>query len=368
MVPGGTVTLHGANNYAGPTVVFPGNLIVKKAAGLYNADTAKWTPANITIHKAATLKLSVGGPSEFTGEQIGTLVNNLTAANSENGLMGGSVLCLDAANAKENVTVASDISDSTGPGGGAFLLKKCGAGTIQLSGHNTYSGQTIIESGALKVSSLNCFGEGKRAASSSLGVPTDIEAGEIVIGEEGKDSECALIYTGTGETSDRVVNLAGKQSTVTFEQSGTGRLKLASSLLISGYGANKTLVLKGDTAGTGELAGNIVDPHDRAGKATTAVTKAGAGEWVLSGTNTYTGPTTVKQGTLSIASAYSLGDKTDVHISEGATLKLNFSGEMRIGKLYLDGKLQPTAAYDGENTARFIKGKGVLKNRQAITR
>ena len=40
MVPGGTVTLRGTNTYAGPTTVFPGNLIVKKAAGLYNANAA----------------------------------------------------------------------------------------------------------------------------------------------------------------------------------------------------------------------------------------------------------------------------------------------------------------------------------------
>ena len=38
MVPGGTVTLQGTNTYTGPTTVFPGTLIVKKAAGLYNGD------------------------------------------------------------------------------------------------------------------------------------------------------------------------------------------------------------------------------------------------------------------------------------------------------------------------------------------
>ena len=69
---------------------------------------------------------------------------------------------------------------------------------MQLSGNNTYTGQTILESGTLSVSSLNSFTKGMRKASSSLGVPTDIEAGEIVIGEEGKDGDCALIYTGTG--------------------------------------------------------------------------------------------------------------------------------------------------------------------------
>jgi autotransporter-associated beta strand protein len=361
IVPGGTVTLLGTNTYSGPTEVFPGTLIVKKAAGLYNADTTKWTPANIALHKAATLRLSVGGPGEFTGEQVGILLKNLTTTINENGLMGGSFLCLDTANAKDQVTVSADISDSKGPGGGSFLIKKCGAGTLQLSGANTYTGQTILEGGALSVASLNSFAKGNGKASSSLGVPMDIEAGEIVMGEEGKEGECSLVYTGTGEISDRVMNLAGKKSTVTFDQSGTGLLKLTSTFVISGYGANKTIVLKGDTSGKGELAGNIVDPYDRAGKATTALTKSGTGTWTLSGTNSYSGLTTVKQGTLSIANARSLGDKTEVYLSEGAMLDLSFKGERRIGKLYLDGKLQPRGAYTAENTPSFIKGNGTLK-------
>jgi len=360
MVPGGTVTLHGTNTYTGPTTVFPGALIVKKAAGLYNGDTAKWTPTNITVHKAATLRLSVGGPGEFTGEQVGTFLRNLTTSINSNGLMGGSVLCLDTSNTRDPVTVSANITDSKGPGGGAFLMKKCGAGTLHLSGSNTYTGQTILEGGALSVSSFNSFSKGKGKAGSSLGAPKDIEAGEIVIGKDKGDGECALIYTGTGETSDRVMNLAGKNSTVTFDQSGTGLLKLTSTFVLSGYGAGKTVALKGDTAGTGEIAGALVNPYDRAGKATTAVTKSGSGTWTLSGINNYTGPTLVTKGTLSLANERSLGPNTDVTIGAGATLELNFKGQVRVGKLTLDGKQQPAGAYSATNSPAFIKGTGVI--------
>jgi len=335
-----------------------GILRIMKASSLYNGDTAKWTPDRISVYSTATLRLCVGGDGEFTGEQISVFLKNLASTVNSNGLMGGAVLCLDTSNAKEPVIISSDISDSKGPGGGAFLIKKWGPGTMQLSGKNTYTGQTILEGGTLKVSSLNSYVKGK--ASSSLGTPTDIEAGEIVIGSG--DGEYGLIYTGTGETSDRVINLAGKNSTVAFDQSGTGLLKLSSTFVISGHSASKVIALKGDTTGTGEIAGNIFNPHDRAGKAVTSVTKSGTGTWTLSGINTYTGPTTVKQGTLSIASAKSLGDKTDVHISEGATLDLNFKGEMRIGKLYLDGKQQPGGTYSANNSPKYIKGKGTLKS------
>jgi autotransporter-associated beta strand protein len=356
----GSVYLWGVNTYTGPTTVRMAKLFVKKAASLYNAAPAQWTPEKISVHPGATLVLSAGGTGEFSGEQIGTLLKNLTAEVNNNGLMAGSILCLDTANAKATVTVAANIADSKGPGGGAFLIKKFGAGTLQMSGKNTYTGQTILESGALSVTSINSFTKGMGKAGSSLGAPPDIESGEIVIGETGKEGECILIYTGSGETSDRVMNLAGKKSTVTFDQSGTGLLKLTSTFVISGYGADKTIVLKGDTAGTGEIAGNIVNPHDRAGKAITAVTKSGTGTWTLSGANTYSGKTTVTQGTLSIASALSLGDKTDVYVAEGAMLELGFKGEMHVSKLYLDGKLQPAGTYRATNTSGFLKGSGVL--------
>ncbi|MCF7731377.1 MAG: hypothetical protein K9N23_06810 [Akkermansiaceae bacterium] len=82
----------------------------------------------------------------------------------------------------------------------------------------------------------------------------------------------------------------------------------------------------------------------------------------LYSTNTYTGSTTVKQGTLSLANARSLSDKTEVSISEGAILDLSFKGETRISKLYFDGKLQPAGTYSAANAPKFIKGKGALRN------
>jgi autotransporter-associated beta strand protein len=341
MVPGGTVTLHGTNTYTGPTSVFPGTLVVKKAAGLYNGDPAKWTPTNITVHKAATLRLNVGGPGEFTGAQISALLANLTTGVSSNGLMAGSVLYMDTVNATDLVVLTGNIADSKGPGGGAFLIKKCGAGTLRLAGNNTFTGQTILEGGTLSVSSLNSVVKGK--ASSSLGAPTDVEHGEIVMGSG--DGEFTLIYTGTGETSDRVMNLAGKNSTVTFDQSGTGLLKLTSTFVLSGYGASKTIVLKGDAAGTGEIAGNIVNPYDRAGKATTAITKLGAGTWTLSGANTYTGPTKVKGGVLACSNASSLGGGS-LDIGTGAKLRLNYVGTRQVTALILDGgSVLPNGTY-----------------------
>ncbi len=236
-----------------------------------------------------------------------------------------------------------------------MTLKKCGAGTLKLSGANTYSGQTIITGGALSIDSFNSVA--KRKAGSSLGAPkTDADA-EIMM-----SGGCSLIYTGKGETTDRTLNLPGGRDTITLDQSGTGLLKLTSPLVLSGFAESKTIILTGSIAGTGELACNIDNVYDRAGRATTAITKTGPGAWTLSGTNSYTGPTTISKGTLVLASSESLGVNTDVDVFEGAILGLNFKGETRIRTLSFDGKVQPPGTYSAVNAAKYIRGAGILRS------
>ena len=331
---GGTMTLSGTNTYTGVTTVSAGTLKVARPASLYNGDTASWIPAKIVVGIAATLRVPVGGASDFTATQAGTLLTSLTTAVNNNGLTAGAIFGLDTANATGTVALPATITDSTGPGGGAFVLKKYGAGALQLSGANTYTGQTILDRGTLSVASLNRVVGGK--ASSSLGAPTTADNGEIVFGTSDRNGDCSLVYTGTGETTDRVINLAGRTLTATFDQSGTGLLKFASSFAISGYGHSKTIALKGSTAGAGEIAGSITNPYDRAGAATTALTKSGTGTWTLSGTNSYTGPTTVTGGVLACSNACSLGGGA-LYISAGAKLQLNYTGTRRVAALKLNG-------------------------------
>ena len=171
-----------------------------------------------------------------------------------------------------------------------------------------------------------------------------------------------LVYTGKGETTDRNLNLPGGGDTITLDQTGTGLLKLISPFVMSGFGESKTIVLGGSSAGTGELAFSIDDVYDRKDKATTSVIKSGTGTWTLSGTNSYTGPTTVKQGTLEFTNGQSLGDRTEVSVADGAMLVLNFNGEMHISKLTHDGKPQPAGTYSAATAPTFIKGEGSLKN------
>ncbi len=196
----------------------------------------------------------------------------------------------------------------------------------------------------------------KRKASSSLGAPKTEADAEIMI-----SGGSTLMYTGKGETTDRNLNLPGGGDTITLDHSGSGLLKLTSPFVMSGFAESKTIVLAGSSAGTGELAFDIDNVYDRHAKATTSLTKSGSGTWTLSGKNTYTGPTTVKQGTLQFTNVLGLGDRTEVSVADGAMLALNYKGEMHISKLTLDGKLQPAGTYSAASTPKFIKGDGIVK-------
>lgn len=354
----GTMTLSGTNTYSGPTSVNGGTLVFAKAVSLYNGDSARWTPANIIVPVNQALRLKVGGSGEFSGAQVGTLLDNLTSGISNNGLQAGSIIGLDTANATATVTVSAVIKDSVGTGGGAFSLRKYGSNTLQLSAANTYSGQTTIDGGTLSVASLNSVAGG--VSSSNLGAPTTPEKGTIVFG-----TTAGLTYTGSGETTDRVMDFAGAASTLTFTQAGTGLLKFTSGFAVSGFGSNKTLVLTGSSSGSGEIAGSIINPYGN-GVQTTSLTKSGSGSWTLSGSNSYTGPTTVTAGTLACSSAGSLGSKA-LSISSGAKVALNFPGTCPISALTLNGAAQAAGTYGSTASTATTKNDSYFSGTGTVT-
>ena len=123
---------------------------------------------------------------------------------------------------------------------GSGSITKTGAGTLILSGTNTYSGGTTISAGTLK--------------------------GNIASGTDLSIADSA-IYDGDNKARS------------------VGGLN----------GAGKILNTNGLTVQSGDFAG-IIDNSN------TSLLKTGAGTLTLSGTNTYTGMTTVRSGTLALGS------------------------------------------------------------------
>ena len=358
-------TLTGTNTYSGPTIIGAGILRVTKPAALYNAMEANWTPANLTVADGATLRLYVGGASDFSPAQIATLLGRLAAVN-HNGLLAGSYFGVDTLNAAAlTTTISGNITDSSGPGGGAVGLKKYSNGVLLLGGANSYSGKTFIESGTLSVASLNSVNGGSPPlASSSLGRPVTVANGTLDFGTSGSPVPGILLYTGTGETTDRVMNFAGQAAINTFEQAGTGLLKFTSPFTITGSGYNKTIVLKGSTTGTGEIAGAISDPA--VGK-TTSLTKSGTGTWTLSGANTFSGATKVQAGTLVCTSGSSPGTGT-LDLTTGAKLQLDYPGTRQVAALTFNaGSPQPNGSYGSTASSASHKNDAYFSGPGTVT-
>ena len=310
------VPVNGTNNYTGPTIISGGGLTFLKPASLYNADPLQWTKTNITVNNGGSLTVKIGGSGEFSIAQVSTIFGNLVSDVNSNGLQAGAFFGVDAGTSGGSFTFSTNLTDSTGVGGGAvgfrfFGNNSMGSSTLELTGTNTYSGQTIIDrQGLLKVSSINSVFTNAdlgtvHSASSSLGAPTSVATGTIQLGTAASFQGSGLLYVGTGETTDRVLSLGGGgNDNYRLDQSGTGNLKFISNIVMSDTRGVKTIVLQGSTAGTGEMAGVI--PNATSGTPTTVLTKAGTGTWTLSAANLYSGTTTIQAGKL-VAGADSLG-------------------------------------------------------------
>jgi autotransporter-associated beta strand protein len=259
----------------------------------------------------------------------------------------------------------ADNSPNTGPA--ILRIAKTGAGTWSLTGNNAYSGTTTLGGGTLVVSSFNSVNGGTPLlASSSLGTPKTVESGTIAI------TSGTLRYNGPGETTDRVIHLAGS-SGATLDHSGSGLLKFTSDL--TSHAATKTLTLTG--SGNGEITGAI--PNNSSTNKTN-LSKSGTGTWTLSGANTYTGTTTISAGSLVVTGSVSNGGNLTVSTSAGnlsgsgsiatpsiingtlAATPLTFTNTLTLGTA---GKLRAT--FTGNNAAAIspVGGSTVTINNGA---
>lgn len=222
--------------------------------------------------------LQLGGLVDGTGtvRSLASLTNN--------GTFTGLVL---------NPTVPGVVKSYSGVIGGTneanTTLTKTGAGIQELKGASTFTGATTVKAGELRINSIKAIG----GAANALGQPTTVANGTISIGDGA--TTATLTYNGTGDTTDRVINLAGTSGGAVLDMSGTNTLTFSGSVTATGVGA-KTLTLQGSTTGSGLIGGQIFDSSG----GVTSLTKTGSGTWTLGGANTYGGDTTLVAGTLTL--------------------------------------------------------------------
>lgn len=349
-----TLTLAGANTYAGGTTLSAGALRV--------GDNAALGSGNLTVDGAAAL----GSTQDVT------LANNVIL---------GQALSLDTTN---GLRFDGEVS-------GAGGLNAAGAGTLTLAGANTYAGGTRIDGGTLRV-----------------GTDTSLGGGALVVG-----GASALQGLDTAVTLANNVTLDGAPLTVSGAQnvtlagtvSGTGGLDKQDSNTLTLTGANtyqggtrlsQGLIVAGSdqALGTGTLT-VVGDAALEASQATTLgnaialtdgdltvngsqdltltgavsggdrLVKTGGAALTLSGNNTYSGGTTLAGGSLVAGSSTALGTGA-LDVTAGSSLSaadgVTLANAVTLGDtLTVDGAGNWTLGGDVSGGAGLVKtGGGTL--------
>ena len=291
----GTLVLGGVNTYSGATTVTDGMLQFGKEVSFYDGNTAYWTDANLVVASGATATFNVGGTGEFSAGDLDIILTH------RGGFAASSTLGLDTTNG--DFTYAGGIANSAN---GALGLTKFGAGTLTLSGTNTYSGSTTIVAGALQ-------------------------------------------FAHPGALPDAINLNVANGATAAFNVGGSGEFTSGDITYVLthsvGFAPGANLGLD-TTHGDFTYSGNIADANG--GYNFISLVKLGAGKLTLAGTNTYGGATTIGSGTLQFAQLSSLaGGPANLYVNPGATAAFSVGGSGEFASGDLDNVFGNMAGFQG---------------------
>ncbi|EKE2596898.1 autotransporter-associated beta strand repeat-containing protein [Salmonella enterica subsp. enterica serovar Nima] len=304
----GTLTLSGSNTYTGGTTINDGTLIATSVDALGSGDVTD--NATLALNTGGTFDNAISGSGQVV--KSGDDVLTLSGANSYSGgtLISGGTLVATNVDALGSGDVTDDATLELNTGGtfdnaisGSGQVVKSGDETLTLSGTNTYSGGTLISGGTLVASNVEALGTGD--------VTND-----------------AVLELNTGGTFDNAISGSGQ-----VEKSGDDVLTLSGANSYSGGTliSDGTLVASNvEALGTGDVTDNATLEMNTGGDfinnigGTGRVEKSGDDALTLSGSNTYTGGTTINDGTLIATSVDALGTGD---VTNNAVLELNTGGD-----------------------------------------
>lgn len=329
----GTLVLSTSNSYLGGTTLNQGTLSIQNDGSLGSGLFSFGTSGTTLVAGAGPLTVSNG--IQITGN--GNIDTNGQA-----------------------LTLTNTISDFTP----SSSLTKIGAGTLTLTGSNTYSGGTFLSQGTLAIGNNSALGTGTLTFDTNNG--NILQAASSVT----LSNPISLTNSGAVDSNSQILTLSGviSGSGTSLTKVGSGTLLLSGSNNYTGgtFLSQGTLAVGNNSAlGTGALIfdtnnGNIlqstssitlanpislandgvIDTNNQILELTGiitgsgALTKIGAGKLRLMGNNTYTGTTTAAAGTLSINGSIT----SETNILPGAFL--NGSGTIN-GNTIIGGTLGP---------------------------
>ena len=346
-----TITLH-AGSTTGAILLNSGNDTV----AIYNG---RGTDSLATVDGASGITLQAAGTlaaASFGAINMGTGTNTLTLRGTGDGT---------AANGAAGTMATGSIAGLTN-------LTKLDSGTWTLTGAGSYAGTTTVSGGTLRVLNTgNGLGNGAVSIATGATLNFDNQTGGLlyikgdtftgagrILFSGNAGSVTALGYGGNGNV---VISLSqgglidvqsgfvlGSSSGQGLWTNNMGSLNIASGahfdtveglvrvdaltgagILSGGYAGTVPITL-GVAGGSGTFSGVIRDSTEFAGRYL-ALTKVGAGTQTLSGTNTYTGLTSIEGGTLEVRNGSAIADTGVVSVSSGATFLV--SNAETIGRL-----------------------------------
>ena len=335
-----------------------------------NGGTVAMTGGVNATYPAFALKgtVTVGGSQ---ASQINTISGNFNRINIGDGNLGATVFDVadSTSDASADLTV-NTVLQNNGPVGGNSLTKT-GAGTMELTATNTYTGTTTVNGGTLRMVNSTAGnairGNGHNyVIASGATLEADRTNGSLV-----GISNFNISGSGTFKTSGLEMEQTSASSTINmssgalfhvesgrynFGQNGLGdwSSNLSDMQVDNGAtfnGANTPTVVNAlDGAGTVLTGGGITVGVDNGSGSFSgiignsnygsaySITKAGSGTQTLSGANTYTGTTTINDGTLII-------DGNQASATGAMTINVNGSlagsGTIGASMLTVNGVLAP---------------------------
>ena len=220
--------------------------------------------------------------------------------------MAGKVAWAAAAGAAVTAAPSSDGGNGGFGGGGGGGFSSGGQGGF--GGGGGSSGDTVTDAGGFGGGNSGFYRQADRGGGGGAGMGGAIfvmNGGSLTLGgsTEVRGNSAVAGKSGGGVAQDGSAFGSG-----IFMQGTSSRLALA-----PGAGATQTVAdTIADQTGSGGAGGNA---------GSIGLTKSGAGRLVLSGTNTYSGGTTVTGGTLSISTDQNLGAASSLLTLDGGALQ-----------------------------------------------
>lgn len=283
----GALTLSGNNNYSGTTTVSAGTTL--------NINSATATGSGrLSIANTGVIDNTSGAAVTLSNNNVQTWSGAFTFTGSNNLNLGTGAVTLGANSAITTTAGTLTVGGVIDDGASSFTLTKSGAGTLILSGANTYGGATTLSAGTLGAGSNTAFSSGV----------LNLNGGTLMASGGARSLGNAVLVGGNttiGGTDDLTFSGSFGQTggNRTLSITNTGTTTFSNAFVLAENNQTRTFTV--DVSGTsgGAIISGVV--QNGAGSGADSLAKSGAGNLILTGANTYTGTTSINGGTLALS-------------------------------------------------------------------